>query len=107
MENETIRTKASVSITVKNEGNYFKIETDLNNELGVSESEINNERMQVHDLVTAAIEDYKQVKDHVIENISYKIADIKQMIEVKKQQKEDPAIIDAIKKMPEYKPKKA
>lgn len=60
MENETIRTKASVSITVKYGNDYFKVETELNNETGISDSEINRERATVKDLVTHAIDDYKQ-----------------------------------------------
>lgn len=60
MENETIRTKASVSITVKYGNDYFKVETELNNETGISDIEINRERVTVKDLVTHAIDDYKQ-----------------------------------------------
>lgn len=60
MENETIRTKASVSITVKYGNDYFKVETEITNEIGISDSEINNERMNVQHLVSHAITDYKQ-----------------------------------------------
>lgn len=68
MENETIRTKASVSITVKYGNDYFKVETELNNETGISDIEINRERVTVKDLVTHAIDDYKQGEKYIKDN---------------------------------------
>lgn len=67
---ETVRTKTSISITVKyGSGDYFKIETELSNETGISDVEIDNELAKVQRLVVHAIEDYKKGEKIIKDNM--------------------------------------
>lgn len=109
MENETIRTSANVRIMLSYLYCNFEIATTLENKNGVSIEDIEASQKDCQTLATNAVNEFKAYRAESpdeVKTISYdKIAEIKQMVEVKKQEKDDPTIIDAIKKMPEYKPK--
>jgi len=109
-QNETIRTSANVRIMLSYLYCNFEIATTLENANGVSIEDIEIARKDCQKLATDAVNEFKAYRADMpedVKTISYdKIADIKQMVEVKKQEKAaEPEIIEAIKKMPEYKPK--
>ena len=56
---ETIRTSTKVRVMLTFNFCNFDIETEIKNDNGVTDSEINDERIRVASLVTHAIEDYK------------------------------------------------
>lgn len=60
MENETIRTSAKVRVMLTFNYNNFEVETEIKNDAGITDAEINMERVSVEALVKHAVEDYKQ-----------------------------------------------
>lgn len=111
-ENETIRTSAKVRVMLTYAFNNFEVQTEIKNDSGLSDAEINTERKSIEALVKHAVEDYKgnpiiSPKEELAK-IDKRLAQIRDLVsQQKKEPDPTPEELEAIKNLPEYKPKAA
>jgi hypothetical protein len=109
MSTETKITSASVRVALSHNYNSFEICLNIENENGLKQEEINEARIQAHELARTAVDQHKPITStkNELQQIDARLREVKKLAEgIKEEPAPDPKEIAKVEALPLYKPKK-